>query len=171
MDISRIFLERSRYYLSEEYPTKLRRAVEALPSSALWTRTNEESNSVGNLLLHLTGNVRQWIVTGIGGAPDTRHRAAEFAAQEGAPASELLARLDAVLVDADTVLGELGPADLLTRRTIQGREVKVCEVIYHVVEHFAMHMGQVILIAKQQAPGAIKFYEDAGGLAHPIWQR
>lgn len=174
MDVAQVFLERSRYYLRDEYRTKLRRSVETLPADALWWRANDASNSVGNLLLHLTGNVRQWIVTGVGRAPDSRDRASEFAAREGGvggqSASELLARLDEVLDEALAVLDLLEPSELLTRRIIQGRDVTVCYAIYHVVEHFAMHMGQVILIAKHHAPGAIKFYEDAGGLARPIWR-
>ncbi|MFN2400384.1 MAG: DinB family protein [Gemmatimonadaceae bacterium] len=170
MDVAQLFLDRSRYYLRDEYRTKLRRAVETLPPDALWWRANDASNSVGNLLLHLTGNVRQWIVTGVGRGPESRDRASEFAARYGQPASELLAQLDEAVDEALAVIDLLEPSELLTRRIIQGRDVTVCEAIYHVVEHFAMHMGQVILIAKHHAPGAIKFYEDAGGLARPIWR-
>src|SRR5215470_16813387 len=104
MDISATFLERSRYYLCTEYRIKLRAAVESLPNGALWSRPNAESNSVGNLLAHLTGNVRQWIVSGVGGAPDVRDRAGEFGAREGADAATLLSALDAVLDEADKVL-------------------------------------------------------------------
>lgn len=75
MDLSATFLARSRHYLRTEYPTKLRAAVESLPADALWWRANDQSNSVGNLLMHLAGNIRQWIVSGVGGAPSTRDRA------------------------------------------------------------------------------------------------
>jgi uncharacterized damage-inducible protein DinB len=170
MPIARSFIERSRYYLGEEYPAKLHRAVAAMPPEALWWRPNEESNSVGNLLAHLTGNVRQWIVSGVGGAPDHRDRAAEFAAREGASADALLAALDAALADVDRVLAGLGAADLLEPRTIQGRDVTVLDAVYHVVEHFSTHVGQIILLAKLHAPGAVRFYEDAGGLARPLWR-
>lgn len=95
-----LFLERSRYYLRTEYWTKLRIAVEALPADVLWSRPNEQSNSVGNLLLHLAGNVRQWIVCGVGGAPGSRNRDAEFAARSGPPAADLLADLERVLDEA-----------------------------------------------------------------------
>src|SRR5688572_1464565 len=94
------FLDRSRYYLCVEYPAKLRHAVRVLPADRLWWRPNEQSNSVGNLLLHLAGNVRQWIVSGLGGAPDTRDRDAEFAATSGENSAALLARLEDVLRDA-----------------------------------------------------------------------
>jgi uncharacterized damage-inducible protein DinB len=169
MDLATSFIERSRHFLAHEYRTKLRLAVESLPSDALWWRANEQSNSVGNLLLHLTGNVRQWIVSGVDGAADTRYRAAEFEARTGADAGGLLASLDGVLDEADAVLERLTAADLASSRTIQGRELTVLEAVYHVVEHFSGHVGQIVLIAKAQSPGAIRFYEDAGGLARPIW--
>jgi uncharacterized damage-inducible protein DinB len=169
MDLATLFLARSRHYLGTEYPTKLRAAVEALPADALWWRANEQANSVGNLLLHLDGNVRQWIVCGVGGAPSTRDRAAEFAARSGAPAGELLGQLEHTLGEADAVLARLTPEELLTPRAIQAREETVLEVVYHVVEHFSLHLGQIIWAAKMHAPGAVRFYEDAGGLARPLW--
>ena len=165
-----LFLERSRYFLGTEYLTKLRSAVEALPEKALWWRPNEQSNSVGNLLLHLNGNVRQWIVRGVGGAPGSRDRAAEFSARTGPSAAVLMADLESTLADVDRILGSLTPADLLQRRTIQGRDLTVLEAIYHVVEHFSLHLGQIVLVAKLHAPGAIEFYEDAGGLARELWK-
>lgn len=170
MDLASAFIERSRHYLAGEYRVKLRAAVESLPQGALWSRPNEQSNSVGNLLLHLAGNVRQWIVSGVGGAPDARHRSEEFDAREGADASTLLAALDAVLDDADAIIARLTPADLASSRSIQGRDLTVLEAVYHVVEHFSGHVGQIIYIAKARAPGAIAFYEDAGGLARERWR-
>ena len=168
-DLAQLFVTQSRYYLQNEYRTKLRVAVEALPADALWWRPNEQSNSVGNLLAHLAGNVRQWIVSGVGGAPSTRDRAAEFAAHSGSGVAELLANLEQVLDETDAVLAKITAADLATTRTIQGRDITVLEAIYHVVEHFSLHLGQVVFIAKARAPGSVKFYEDAGGLARPIW--
>ena len=67
------------------------------------------------------------------------------------------------------MLAGLSDEDLATSRTIQGRDVSVLEAVYHVTEHFAMHAGQIILVAKMHTPGAVKFYEDAGGLARPLW--
>jgi uncharacterized damage-inducible protein DinB len=169
MELGQLFLSRSREYFQREYRIKIRAAVEALPNDAVWWRANEQSNSVGNLLLHLTGNVRQWIVSGLGGATSVRDRAGEFAAQSGPGAAVLLESLDRTLDEVDDVLARLVPADLTTARTIQGREVTVLEAIYHVVEHFSLHLGQIILVAKLHAPGAVRFYEDAGGLARPLW--
>jgi uncharacterized damage-inducible protein DinB len=168
-DVASLFLERARYYLLAEYRTKLRSAVGALPAGALWWRPNDESNSAGNLLLHLEGNVRQWLVDGVQDRPSRRRRAGEFSARDGETAEALLARLDDTLGEADRALGRLSARDLLERRTIQGRDVTVLEAIFHVVEHFSHHLGQVILLAKHHAPGTVRFYEDADGLARPLW--
>lgn len=167
--MSQLFIDRSRYYLGEEYITKIRKCVEALPDDALWRRANEDSNSIANLLLHLTGNIRQWIVEGIGGKPVQRDRASEFSAKKGATGKQLLQHLTDAVREVDAVLAALKPEELAESRLIQGRETDVLSAIYHVVEHFAMHTGQVVLMTKMYLPGAINFYEDAGGLAKPKW--
>jgi uncharacterized damage-inducible protein DinB len=166
---SQIFIDKSRYYLATEYPEKIRLATASLSHHDVWRRANAHSNSIGNLLLHLAGNVRHWIVSGIGGAPSTRDRAAEFSATDGAEIGELLASLDSSVGDADKVISRLGESDLTRCCTIQGRETTVMEAIYHVVEHFSMHTGQIIMLAKSYSPGTVQFYEDAGGKAVPLW--
>ena len=165
------FLEQSRHFLNDEYRTKLRQAVAALPADAIWWRPNDESNSVGNLLLHLAGNIRQWIVAGVGGATITRNRAAEFAARDGATRETLLADLERALDEVDRVLAGVTPARLTERAHIQGRDVTVLGAIFHVVEHFGYHLGQIVFVSKETAPGRVKFYEDAGGLARPLWNQ
>jgi uncharacterized damage-inducible protein DinB len=164
------FLTRSRHYLAYEYPAKIRLCLNQLPAEALWRRSDEESNSVGNLLLHLNGNVRQWIVSSVGGAADERNRSGEFAARAGASAEALFDALRSTLDAADAVMAGLSAADLVSRRVIQGRDVAVLDAVYHVVEHFSLHTGQIILLTKLYAPGGIRFYEDAGGLAVPRWR-
>ncbi len=163
------FLDRSRYYLTHEYPVKIRHALREVPGTAVWRRENDSSNSIGNLLVHLTGNIRQWIVGGLGGLPVERDRASEFARCDGPDSEILMLGLESVIRDADSVLATLSEHDLVRPFTIQGRETTGLAAIYHVVEHFAMHTGQIILLAKLHAPGRIRFYEDAGGRAIPIW--
>ena len=165
-----LFLKSARYYLGVEYRTKLRHAVLSIPPTKLWWRPNESSNSAGNLVVHLTGNVSQWILSGIGGREYRRDRAGEFAAHDGAAAEVLLANLDAVLDQVDEVLAGIDEARLLEPAQIQGRSTTDLEAIFHVVEHFSTHLGQVILLSKSVMPGAVRFYEDAGGLAKPIWK-
>jgi uncharacterized damage-inducible protein DinB len=167
MDLATAFIAQSRRYLASEYPTKIQRCLDVLPADAVWRRDDDASNSIGNLLLHLSGNIRQWIVSGVGGAPDARHRRAEFDARDGGDAVVLMARLLDAVHEADAVLASLDAARLSERRVIQGRDVNVLDAVYHVVEHFSMHTGQIILLAKRYAPGRVQFYEDAGGLAVP----
>jgi uncharacterized damage-inducible protein DinB len=168
--IGALFLTTTRYYLNVEYRTKLRHAVMSLPADRVWWRPNETANSVGNLLVHLTGNLSQWILHGIGDRPYERHRAEEFAARSGEAAAELLAALEHVLDQVDQVLGEVTEARLLEPANIQGRGMTVLEAIFHVTEHFSTHLGQIVMMAKHMAPGAVRFYEDAGGMATPVWK-
>lgn len=163
------FIDKSRYYLAVEYITKIRHCIDALPDDALWKRPNESSNSIGNLMLHLAGNIRQWIVGGIGQKDVTRDRSAEFAAKEGGSKSDLFENLQRAVSEVDAILVQLTPKDLLQARVIQGRNTTVLDALYHVVEHFAMHTGQIVLMTKTFAPGAVAFYKDANGLAQPTW--
>jgi len=168
-ELARAFITESRELLACDYLPKIRLACAALDEGALWWRANEQSNSIGNLILHLSGNIRQWIVSGVGGAEDARDRAAEFDRRDPIPRDALLDLLARTLAEVDRVLAALPDDALLEHRRIQGRDVTVLRAVYHVVEHFAMHTGQIILLAKALAPGAVRFYEDAGGLARPLW--
>lgn len=160
------FIERSRYYLGEEYPAKIRAVLAALPAEALWWRPNIWSNSVGNLVLHLCGNVRQWVVAGIGGVTDVRQRDEEFAAREGHTAEELRDILDVTIRDVDATLAALQEGALLEQRRIQGRETLVMSALFHVVEHFSTHTGQIVWLGKMwSGAGSIRFYDDANNAA------
>lgn len=163
------FIEKSRYYLATEYPAKLRIAVTPLPHEVVWWRANESSNSIGNLLVHLAGNIRQWIVGGVGGVDVQRDRASEFSIRDGGGAEDLIVHLETVTKEADCTLARLIVTDLSREVVIQGRHTTILSAVYHVVEHFSMHTGQILLLAKMHAPGSVKFYEDAGGLAVPLW--
>ena len=171
MSLGEIFVARSRYWLTKEYPIKLRHCLNALPRGAVWARPNQDSNSVGNLLIHLTGNVTEWILGGVGGRSYKRYRAGEFAQRDGADASKLMDDLEGVLREADRVLAGLTEKDLERSVVIQERDTNVLGAIYHVVEHFAMHTGQIVFLTKLYAPGRIQFYEEAGGVARPTWHR
>jgi uncharacterized damage-inducible protein DinB len=171
MAVAENFIARSRYWLTKEYPIKIRRCVDALPRQAVWARPNQSSNSVGNLLVHLTGNVSEWILGGVGGRSITRYRAGEFLQRDGADGPKLFGNLETVLSEADSVLANLGEQDLERSIVIQARDTTVLAAVYHVVEHFAMHTGQIIYLTKIYAPNKIHFYEDAGGLARPTWHR
>lgn len=163
------FLAASAEYLTGHYLPKIRSALEGLEEADLWWRPNPASNSIGNLLLHLAGNLRQWIVSGVGGAPDRRDRPSEFAATGDASREELLARLTEAVLDAESVLARTDPRSLEERRLVQGREVTVLEVIYHAVEHFAMHAGQILYVAKLRSGQDLGFYRLENGIPRPSW--
>ncbi len=170
MDIAQAFIDQSRRFLLKEYLPKIERCLDELSEEDLWWRPNETSNSVGNLLLHLAGNVRQWIVSGVGGVHDVRQRQQEFDERAPLPAEALLARLREALDEVDRVLADFDPVDLLQRRHIQGIEVTAFEAIYHVVEHFSTHVGQIIYITKLRTGRDLRFYEmNADGSIRRGW--
>lgn len=147
-DIAKQFLTHSRTYLGAEYLPKLTRCLEELSDEDVWRRANDSSNSIGNLLLHLEGSTRMWIIGIAGGFAVERERQQEFDEREHIPRAELLARLTQTLARADEVLASLDTGTLLERRQSHWGEVTVLEAVYHAVEHFSMHMGQIIMLTK-----------------------
>jgi uncharacterized damage-inducible protein DinB len=121
------------------------------------------------LLLHLSGNARQWIVSGVGEQPDHRERQTEFDAREGQGREELLDRLRQTVSEVDSVLANLDTAKLLESRHIQNHDVSVLDAIYHVVEHFAMHTGQIIYLAKMLGRTDLGFYGFVDGAPRSNW--
>lgn len=136
-----------------------------LSDEEVWFRRSENDNSVANLVLHLCGNVNQWIMAGIGGKRDTRRRDEEFAARGGLNRNELSARLSAAVMQAAVVIEGVGSRSLSVRLVIQKHDVSVLEAIYHVVEHFSMHTGQIIFITKILTGKAVDFEHDLQGIA------
>jgi uncharacterized damage-inducible protein DinB len=158
-DTAGAFIIKARSLLKEDFLPKLERCLERLSDEEVWQRANEESNSIGNLLLHLAGNARQWIVCGVGGAFDERVRQQEFDERSLLPKAELLAKLKQTLAEVDVTLAEFDPAGILEPRRIQGYEVSVLDAVFHVVEHFSMHTGQIILLTKMLKSVDLKFYD------------
>jgi uncharacterized damage-inducible protein DinB len=148
----------SRSKLLDEYWPRLKSCVESLTDEQVWWRPNDTSNSIGNLLLHLNGNVYQWLVASFNRSDDARNRPAEFAARSGAPAAELLQQLERTLQQAGDVLSRLTDADLTATMHIQGDTVTGLEAVYHVVEHFGMHYGQIVYITKLVRGENLGFY-------------
>lgn len=165
----RVFLDLSARYLERDFLPRVRAAVERLTPGDVWWRPNEASNSVGNLLLHLAGNLRQWVVSGVGEQPDERQRSQEFDSPEQPPAPELLDRLTAVVAEAAEVLRSADPGRLLEPRRIQGMEVTGMDAIYHAVEHFSMHTGQILWIVKERTGRGLDFYRVRDGVAERLW--
>ena len=132
-DIALAFLDKSRHLLRSDYLPKIEKCLEQLNDDDLWWRPNDISNSIANLMLHLSGNLRQWIVGGVGQRAFERHRQQEFDERSLLSRAELLARLTATLGEVDDVLAGVNAEDLLTRRQIQDFDGTIMEAIYHVV--------------------------------------
>jgi uncharacterized damage-inducible protein DinB len=164
--LDRIFLDFSTSKL-RQLASRIDTCLAQLTEEQVWVRGGDNENAVGNLVLHLCGNLRQWIIASIGGEPDTRQRDAEFAARGGIDIPQLRERLAATVAQAAAVLDSVGAQRLAERLTIQGYEVCVLEDIYHVVEHFAMHAGQIIFITKMLTGADLGFYRHLSARSAP----
>ena len=153
-----------------DYLPKIEHCLEKLTDEQIWWRANEESNSIGNLILHLCGNARQWILSGIGSAPDNRIRDAEFAQREVITRDELRTLLRSTLTEVGTLLRTLDPSVILERRKIQGNDVEILEAIFHVTEHFSMHTGQIIMLTKMFTASDLRFYDFPSGVPVETWR-
>ena len=156
---SRAFIAHASEFMLGDYLPKIERCLEKLTDEQIWWRANEESNSIGNLILHLCGNARQWIICGVGAQPDHRDRDSEFAQREIISREELLSLLRSTLAEVDNTLRDLDPSLLLEHRKIQGKDVEILEAIFHVTEHFSMHAGQIFLLTKLLTASDLRFYD------------
>jgi hypothetical protein len=156
---SYLFIEKSRSLLTADYVPKIERCLDRLGEDDVWWRPNEASNSIANLILHLCGNVTMWVIGGVGRLPFERHRQLEFDERRRIPSRDLRHRIKTVVDEADNVIGALNDSDLSSRRQIQGYDVTVLEAIYHVVEHFGMHTGQIILLCKARTGQDLKLWD------------
>jgi len=147
-DVSRRFLYDSRAFLIQDYLPKIERCVSQLTPEQIWFRANDASNSIGNLLLHLSGSSRYWAIEVIGRQAIGRNRQQEFDRRESLSPDRLLADLRAAVADVDRRLAELSAETLLEKRTSRDEEVTVLWCVYHIVEHFSMHTGQILSMAK-----------------------
>lgn len=164
------FLDASREYLLDEYLPKIRISVTPLSEEDIWWRPIDGSNSIGNLILHIEGNARQWIIAGVGGRTDARDRDREFAATGGRTKEQLLQQLTQTFLQINSVISDLTPGGLDEVRVIQGHRTSIFSAIFHVVEHVSMHTGQIIQLAKWRAPGVIKLYEASSTSFTPLWE-
>jgi uncharacterized damage-inducible protein DinB len=137
-----------------------------LSDGQIWARGHENENAIGNLALHLAGNVRQWIISSLGNTPDRRDRNAEFDARGGFTSAELARRLRDTVEQALTIIPALTTEQLTRDYDIQGYRVSGVEVVFHVVEHFAQHTGQIIFATKMITGADLGFYRHLRAAAH-----
>jgi uncharacterized damage-inducible protein DinB len=147
----------------EQLHGRIQDCLARLTPEQIWARGSENENAVGNLALHLSGNVRQWIGSGVAGLPDHRERDAEFDARGGRAPAELAEILKTRIAEASGIIREVPAARLTERITPQGHDVTVLEAIAHVVEHFSMHTGQIIFLTKMLTGQDLGYYQHLRG--------
>lgn len=146
----------------ERFERQIVRCVRLLGDGDVWRRASGHTNSAANLVLHLTGNVRQWIIGGVGRQAISRDRSAEFAARGGVSGDEMLAALREVMERANAIIAELSPDDLREPREIQGYTVTVETAVVHVLEHFSGHTGQIVHMTKALRDVDLSLYDASG---------
>jgi uncharacterized damage-inducible protein DinB len=157
MSVESLFLESSVATL-RQFCDRIEVCLEKLSEDQIWARGRENENAIGNLALHLAGNVRQWIVSSLGNDPDHRDRDKEFDARGGFNAAQLGGKLRGTVDSAVAVIARLSVEQLTRTYEIQKYRVSGVEAVLHVVEHFAQHTGQIIFATKMLTGTDLEFY-------------
>ncbi|MCG8321063.1 MAG: DUF1572 domain-containing protein [Cytophagales bacterium] len=152
-----IVVEVKRRIIKESVP-RIKKCLSKLSQEEIWRRPNKETVSVGNLVLHLCGNVSQWVLSGLGNVPDTRERDREFSETEGISADKLMEDMEGLMQKVSDVLDSLSPADLLEVRRVQGFEETGVAILMHVTEHFSYHTGQITYYVKTNKNIDMNYY-------------
>jgi uncharacterized damage-inducible protein DinB len=152
-----MFLANTQNLIAKQNLPYIVDCLQQLSDEEIWWRPNHESNSAGNIVLHLCGNVRQWIISGLGGAPDKRARDLEFSEQGPIPRRALVTQLRRTVRDASRVLAKLTDDSLSRKYKIQGYHVTGLDAAFHVTEHFGYHTGQIIYITKLKRGQDLRF--------------
>ncbi len=146
-----------------QHAGRIESCIAKLAPEQIWARGSENENAIGNLVLHLCGNVRQWIIAGVGGASDIRKRDGEFAARGGVPLTELMEKLRSTVDEAVGVVERATAERLAAPMAIQGYQTTGLGAIYHVVEHFSGHTGQIVFATKMLTGQDLGFYRHLSG--------
>ncbi len=152
-----LFLASSQHSIARQNLPHIVECLQQLSEEEIWWRPNAASNSAGNLVLHLCGNVRQWIISGLGGVEDRRERDLEFSEQGPIPRQALTTQLRRTVRDACRVLAKLSDDSLLRKYRIQGFHVTGLDAAFHVAEHFGYHTGQILYITKLKRAQDLRF--------------
>ena len=157
-DLGAALLQECRLRLFDESLPRIRKCLAELTVEEIWARPNEQTVSAGNLVLHLAGNVRQYVLATLGGVPDVRERQKEFDEPGPLPTAELLGRLEKAMAEVSTVLDRIDPSTLLQTHRVQGFVESGLSILVHVVEHFSYHTGQIAYIVKSRKNVDLGFY-------------
>lgn len=156
-DVARAALQEASTCLLQSLE-KIEHCVRQLSTDQLWWRPEPSLNSIGNLVLHLTGNLRQWILSGLGGAPDLRDRPSEFSEQSRIPASRLLDGLTAVVTESLCILADQSAAEMSQIRRVQGFERNGWAVLFDTVPHFKGHTQEITCLTRMQKGASYEFH-------------
>ncbi len=141
-------ISETRRRIFDEGIPRICKCLDLMSEEETWKRPNKNSNSVGNLILHLCGNARQWIVAGLGKEKDERKRQEEFDEKGPIPKEELIQMLDRLRTEIDEVLERLTVSDLMGLHEVQCFEESGVSILVHVIEHFSYHTGQITYYVK-----------------------
>lgn len=153
------FITEIKRRLFEESMFRLKKCLGELTEEQIWYRPNKASNSVGNLVLHLHGNIRQWAVAGLGKNKDVRERQTEFDEQGPVPTAKMLANMEQLMMEVDAILDNITSEDLLEVRNVQGFQESGLSILVHITEHFSYHVGQMTYIVKMLKDKDMGYYE------------
>ena len=156
MTIPQAILHESRDTLRKAH-AKITHCINQLDDEQLNWRPFEQQNSIANVVLHLCGNLRQWIVSGVGGAADSRQRASEFSDRKRYAKQDLLDRLAATVREADATMARFDPDKLLEPRVVQAFNVTVLAAIFDTISHFVGHSHEIVYITRLQLREKYKF--------------
>ncbi|MDC8004377.1 DinB family protein [Aureisphaera galaxeae] len=146
-------------YRMQESSRMIGIAIDKIGEPAVWKRPNGISNSIGNLILHLCGNIRQYAISSLGNLPDVRVRDEEFEAQEGFAKAELMDQLEQTVTEAINTINQVSEEELVRIRDVQGFQLSGIGIIMHVVEHYSYHTGQIAFWVKQLEAQDLGFYD------------
>jgi uncharacterized damage-inducible protein DinB len=155
-ELGHVYIEEARRRLAACHQ-KINHCLSQLDDGQVWWRPKESMNSIANLVLHLAGNLQQWIVSGVGGAQDARNRPLEFSERTPIPKQQLSQRLSATVSRADEVLAQVNDAKLLEPRRIQGFEETVLSAIFETLAHFNGHTQEIVYITRLQLGDGYRF--------------
>lgn len=158
--ISNELIKDVRVRIYEESFPRIRQCLEELSQDQIWFKPNKNSNSIGNLILHVCGNIRQYVMSGIDGQSDVRQRSLEFSEKGPLCTKELYSLISRLLNDVDPVLSSIKSEDLVKMKQVQGFNMSVVSIIIHITEHLSYHTGQIAYATKQMKNIDLRFYGD-----------
>jgi uncharacterized damage-inducible protein DinB len=144
----------------QEKKTHITKCFQQLTEKDMWSRPNASSNSVGNIILHLCGNIGQYILSSLAQQPDVRERDLEFSTEGGLSKAELLHKLSTTIDEACAAVNACADAELLQKRQVQGFTFSGVGIILHAVEHLSYHTGQIAYLVKLRNDQQIGLYDD-----------